>query len=168
MKKQRQWKLKASKIPGTENFYVTSDGRVFSTEKGFLVELHLSKAENGYLRVQVVKNGTRQWQPVHRLVLQACSNAAPKEQVNHKNGDKTDNRLENLEWVTPEENRRHSIEQLGHTFKGTKNPSSKITEEDVRFIRQSSLTPKELAEKFGITREAIYAINNRRTWLHVD
>lgn len=167
MKKQREWKLKAAKIPETINFFVTNNGRVFSTEKGFLVELIPSKAHNGYLRVQIVKNNIRKWQPVHRLVMLAWCSATPKEQVNHRNGNKEDNRIENLEWVTPQENRKHAVEVLGHTSKGTKNPSAKINDDIVRFIRNSNLTPKELAMKFGVTREAIYAINSRRTWNHV-
>ena len=167
MKKQRQWKLKANRIPGSDHNFVTEDGRVFSTEKGFLLEMTPSLSDNGYLRVQVLLQGQRKWQPVHRLVLLAWTGRSEKPYVNHRNGIKTDNRLENLEWVTHSENLAHARGVLGHSMRGQKNTSARLTEEQVRYIRSSEKTPAELAAELLVTRECIYAVNSRRSWSHI-
>lgn len=169
MKKQRQWRMKAAKIPGAEGFWVTNDGRVFSCLKGPLIELIPSLAHNGYLRVQIVRNGVRRWFPAHRLVLIAWGpSECVDKTVNHKNGIKTDNRIENLEWMTQLENRRHAIEVLGKSSAGVKNPSAKLNEEAVKDIRTSTLTPLELSNKYNVTRECIYNVYNRITWKSLD
>lgn len=63
----------------------------------------------GYASVNLVVNGISKNVVVHRLVAKAfLSNPDNKREVNHKNGNKTDNRLENLEWCTREENQQHA------------------------------------------------------------
>lgn len=73
---------------------------------------HLTK--QGYLDVQLCKNGTVAHKRIHRLVAAAfVPNIEGKPFVNHKNGIKSDNREENLEWCTPSENIRHAVDVLG-------------------------------------------------------
>lgn len=99
-------------IAGLEGMYqVSSIGRVRKTprseeDSGRILKQHLSKC--GYLQVPL--NGKQQY--VHRLVAEAfILNPDNKETVNHKNEDKTDNRLENLEWMTRRENLRYGTGQ---------------------------------------------------------
>lgn len=69
-----------------------------------------SKAKNGYLRVVLVKNGTKKYMSVHRLIaITFLPNYFGLEQVNHKNKNKEDNRIENLEWCTNKYNTRYSV-----------------------------------------------------------
>mgnify|MGYP003404826262 FL=1 len=105
---------------------------------------------NGYFQFCLSKNGIKKYISTHRLIsLAFIPNPKNKTQVNHKNGIKTDNRIENLEWVTHSENALHSSIILGNK------PSNKIvTRENVFEIL--STTKKHgyrimLSKKLGIS-----------------
>ena len=100
-------------IQGYEGLYsVTSDGRVWSHPKGTNTKngRWLSLDNSGrYPVVGLMKDGKKKRHLVHRLVAQAyVSNSNNLPQVNHINGNRNDNRAENLEWVTSSENRIHA------------------------------------------------------------
>lgn len=79
--------------------------------------------EEGYKRITLMKEAKKTRYMCHRLVAQEfVPNPENKPFINHKNGDKGDNRAENLEWVTQEENENHSITVLGKTMKGKTYP----------------------------------------------
>lgn len=78
---------------------------------------------DGYLRIALMREHKKQRFQIHRLVADAfIPNPENKEQVNHINGNKADNRAENLEWCSSSENMRHSFDILGHTMKGKTYP----------------------------------------------
>lgn len=90
-----------------------------------------------------------------------------KPQVNHRNGCKTDNRVENLEWCTAAENTRHSFELgLQVVVQGEGSPRSKFTNEQVAYIRDNpdELNTCELAAKFDVTAATISDIQLGRKY----
>ena len=88
-------------------YQVSNLGNIKSLRRNKLIKY--SKDNKGYLRTSLAKNGINRTVKVHRIVAQAfINNDENKPQVNHKNGNKTDNNVENLEWVSNQENQNHS------------------------------------------------------------
>lgn len=127
-------------------------------------------ARGGYLQVCLSKDNHRHSYSLHRLVAAAfIPNPEGKPQVNHKNSDRSDNSVTNLEWVTPLENMQHGAAYGNIDNRGEKNTLSKLTREDVRKIRflYPMLTQYKLAKLFGVDVSNIGYIVNRVTWIHV-
>lgn len=124
-----------------------------------------TKYQNGY-RHFTFKNKVRV--TGHRLVadLFCLGKSESRNTVNHKNGDRDDNRAKNLEWVTASENIRHAIKTLGsHT--GQRNSFAKLTCADVETIRtllSCGDTHRSIADKFKVHRSTVTCINRNKTW----
>ena len=112
-------------VDGFEDYKVSSSGRVYSMPKMMLLGNTFKRklgsfvgfvnAPNGYLRVSLRNSAYHNKKLfTHVIVAKAfIPNPDNKPQVNHKNGNKRDNRVDNLEWVTAQENLIHSYEVLG-------------------------------------------------------
>lgn len=129
----------------------------------------------GYMLVGLYKNGKRKNHFVHVLVAKAfVPNPFIKPQVNHIDGDKTNNQVENLEWVTGSENSRHAQRiglikyEMGSTHK-----NSKLTAEQVRYIREHYIpynhefSSTALAKRFGVDGETILNVIHCKKYMDV-
>ncbi len=182
-----QWKP----VPGYEDYYEISNlGRVrrIDPEKGTWFGRIITPimGSGGYLSIRLAVNGVKKNCTLHRLLaLVWIPGYEPGLQVNHKDCNKTNNSLDNLEWVTHPENMRHARANLdwdsSHTLGGRKGWSeghargerintAKLTEDQVREIRSLSaagMSNRKLAEQFGVNNSQISRIVNRKLWTHV-
>lgn len=164
-------------IPGYEGRYqISSFGnvrRLFKRGDKLPLSLLVQGNVNGYPLISL--HGLprkRKWFLVHRLVMLVFEGACPDGyEVNHKNGDKKDNRLSNLEYLTPSQNIKHSFDALGRQpVRGEQHYQSKFTEQQVlemRELRQQGWLIREIADKYQGNFGTISHIIQRKTWKHI-
>lgn len=152
-----------SNILGFPDYWINKKGEVMG-RTGKLLKPSITK--KGYLRLPFYTSDKVKAFYIHRLVANAfIPNPENKPQVNHINCDKKDNRVENIEWVTDEENRTHKLENnLNVTSQGTKHVLSKIDEKIAKDIFLSEETDKTLSKKYNISKSLVYGIKSGRNW----
>lgn len=150
-------------------YYVTEDGKVFRDEKQIFGWI----TKKGYQQIKLYCFGIKKHAYIHRMVGDLfVPNPENKPQINHKNGNKLDNRVENLEWVTNQENINHSVEN-GLRPVGIDVPAHKLSVEDILWIRKnfvkgdSNLGCMGLGKKFGVNASCISKIVNNKMWKHI-
>ncbi len=142
------------------NYQVSSIGEIKNNLTYRILKLRIDK--NGYNDILLSNNGFKKRFKVHRLVAIAfIPNPENKQEVNHINGIKNDNRFENLEWVTSNENEKHAfINDLKHT---------KISFEIANSIRNEfkfGIKSKILMNKYGLSKSQINKIINKKSWYY--
>lgn len=175
-------------IPGFEGIYsIMKEGKVWSHKRnkkignnaqqpigGFFKKQYLTS--HGYYAVNLTNNYNRKVFYIHRLIAQAyIPNPDNLPCINHKNGIKTDNRIENLEWCTHLHNALHAWEkglQKPHEgLKGMKGFKAKLTDTQVLEIRrlhkEENKTLHQLGAIYGVAWQTIGSITSGRNWKHI-
>jgi hypothetical protein len=168
-------------IIGYEGYYQISNlGRVKSLDRivdnrrgQFLRKgrfLKPYKSTKAYMLLGLCVNGKMKAFTFHRILAKHfIPNPENKKEINHKNGVRDDNRLENLEWVTGSENIRHSFKVLKRKkMTGEKHPMHKLTESNVIEIKKiynaGGISYKRLGEIYNVSDVTIGRVVRGDHW----
>lgn len=153
-------------IKNFEMYSVTECGKVYSHSSNKFMKPQV--CGRGYYQVHLVSNGKRHTKKVHRLVAETFL-VKTGEVVNHKDGNKLNNSLSNLEWTTVGGNNSHAY-GTGLRKLPTRdvNPMTKLTSKDVEYIckvfkPRSEFSATALAKRFGVNRSLIYTVLDTAT-----
>lgn len=152
-------------------YFVSSKGVIFSRRRGVLYQMKTQyNCRSGYASVTATVKSKRKGLSVHREVAKAfLENFNKKPQVNHKDGNKENNQVENLEWCTISENSLHTSRVLGLNI-GEKHPSAKYSEniiKEVKKLLSAKVSPKEIYSLTGVKVNTIYGLKQGK-WRHLD
>lgn len=168
-------------IPGYEGYYMASNlGRIKSldrvvtckngrtqTKKGVFPKFEIDK--DGYYKLVLHKNGIKKKGFVHRWIAKTfLPNGQSKPVINHIDGNKQNNEIVNLEWVSLSENTKHAFE-LGLCVMplGNDNPNGKLTKKEVikiRKLRKQGKTLKNISKEVNTSESNIKNIIYGYTW----
>lgn len=155
------WKI----ISFEDEYEVSSEGRVRNKSSKHIKSLRFDRY--GYLRVTLYPSGKTY--TVHRLVAKTFLENEDSE-VNHINGDKTDNRVSNLEWCSASHNARHRDKVLSRKWVGHMNPSATLSVDTVREIKYGDflgLNNRQIGDKFKVSSEQVRKIRSGQRWKHI-
>jgi hypothetical protein len=159
-------------IEGFEGLYKISNlGNVYSIHLSKERQQHLNN--DGYLAITLgsTEKKTRTSKLVHRLVaLHFLDNDKDYKEVNHIDGNKLNNRIDNLEWCNRSMNCQHAYDTgLNPKCFGEKNGRAKLTEVEVKEIKSLAykVSGKELAKKYNIGFSMIYRIWQNKFWKYL-
>ena len=160
---EKEWR----DIDGYEKYQCSCCGEVMNKVTSKVLKQSLGTS--GYLKVSLSRDGIAKTHDVHRIVAAAfLEEKIYKSSVNHKNGIKTDNNFNNLEYVTPQENSNHAVGNGLSDNSGEHNGRSKLAANDIPNIRRDlasgEYSQDEIAEKYGVKKNAISMIKLGITW----
>lgn len=154
-------------FPLNPKYLVSSSGYVLSFKTG--KPLKCTNHKGGYLRLGLVlSDGSDKSLLLHRVIAMTfISNPENKPEVNHIDGNKHNNRVDNLEWVTREENQKHAFLNKLNTNDGVKNSRCLLTEEDVVEIYNRLLLGDKvaiIARDYKVNTSTISNIKRKKNW----
>lgn len=168
-------------VVGYEGWYEVSNmGRVRraapgrNSSVGKILKPKCSNGTRGYHMVNLSVGGVQYARSVHKLVARTFMGMPPEgKEINHIDGDKANNSLSNLEYVTKCENMRHALRLgLRNLPKGSDCYIAKLTEEKVQEMYRlhlSGISCDRLAKMYGVAQSSVYrAIVSRKSWRHVN
>lgn len=148
-------------------YLVTVDGDIYNPKTGYKLKPTISPAGYAKVGTYVCSGGT-----VHQAVYEAFVGLVPKGlQINHKDGNKLNNHLSNLELVTQRENTLHAYALgLARGLKGEENPQAKLSEEDIKRMYglfRVGYNNADIAKIFGVHDRYVSLIRHGKRWGHI-
>lgn len=142
-------------------------GFIFDAKRGVVIGKRgkpiLGRNGSGYVRIRTPTG--KDVGPAHRLLWESVHGPIPDGlQINHKNGIKHDNRIENLELVTPSENALHAFATGLMSAAGENNGRAKLTVDQARAIRSSTESTASLVRAYGVSKTTIKDIRSGQRW----
>lgn len=163
--KNERWR----QIPGYSDYDVSDLGRVRTWKHGRLKFMKTRRGQDGYVRVTLQSSdGEKKVERVHILVARAFIGPAKGRLVRHQDGKTSNPKLSNLEYGTYLDNKldkhRHGTDQVGE-----RNSQAELIPKHVKQIwrLKGELPQKEIAEMFGVSRQAVSDIHRGITWTHI-
>lgn len=154
------------KINNYPNYRVNEVGQIKSIKKKIILKTSLDSG--GYLGISLWKDNSSKRVRIHSLVAKAfIPKIEGKDWINHKNGIKTDNRVENLEWCTPRENIIHALNSGLNRNYGENNNLSTLTLQTVQMIRvmgEKGIKLKEISKLLKLNYVTVFRIYKRQSW----
>lgn len=146
--------MKETKFKG---YFVDEKGNVWSSKRGELAKMHTRPNNRGYIQVVISDKGKQKCLLVHRLIAETYLGSLEGLTVNHKNGDKLNNYLDNLEIISQKENNRHAL-NAGLTKVGEAHSKAKISDSDlIDMIKeiQGGLSTVKASVKYGLSQSYV-------------
>jgi len=151
-------------------YTIYEDGTIISKTRGTKMSTHDNG--RGYLILSFRINGESKVKAVHRVVAEAfIPNPNNLTDVDHIDGNKRNNHVSNLRWVTHGENIRHCYNLEGRSAKGESNARCKTSEaivENICWLLQEGFMPAWIREKYGYDYNLIRGIKGRKNWKHIS
>lgn len=162
--------IKKDGITFNQEYRIDKEGNVWTPYRGWSIMSH-SITDKGYHRVGLMIGKQRKFFQVHRLVLEAFNpkEGSDKLQVNHIDGDKSNNNLNNLEWCNGSHNMQHSYDKQIHIPPyGEKAGGNILTQQQVleicELIQSRTDSYAQIGKKYGVSKTAIFDIKRKKSW----
>lgn len=156
-------------IEGFSGYFVDRDGKIFSYKSGNKLELAVQENADGYYVVNLFSGGKYYHKRVNRLVAEAyIPNPNNLPVVHHKDDDRKNNSVDNLEWCTEFQNNRYKVERNRHSF-GTSHGMAELTEESVVEIYKRLLDGADLSicKDYGVSERTVSRIKSKQSWKYL-
>ena len=155
-------------IKNFEEYQINKAGKIIG-KKGTTLKV---SNKLRYPAVNLFISGKRHRKYIHRLVLETFIGPCPNGmEANHKDGDKFNPNIENLEWVTKSENEKHAFKLGLKNNKGENCSKAKLKESEVLLIKKllkyGYVSQRYIAKMFKVSQSAICDINRKRRWSHL-
>lgn len=160
-------------LNGEETKYlVSTTGKIYRYKGGELKELKITRSSKGYVKVRISIDGKVYNRNIHRMVAETfIPNPENKPEVNHKDTNKKNNKISNLEWVTRKENADHAYENglFGKNESFSKSTISNNTCIKIcEYLQDTDKTTVEIAKIVNCNVKIVRDIFHRKTWIEIS